>query len=707
MNKEDLKDIETLNFRPFTRFCMSIGAVPSSYLAGLTIEEQMLWLCSYLENEVIGTVNNNAEALEELQNLFIVLHDYVEHYFDNLDVQEEINTKLDNMATDGTLNSLISPYIDNDIMPLINNQNASIASINAKVDALENIGPIPVTSTEDMTDTTKIYVNTTTGNWYYYDGDSWEIGGPYQSSQNIDELQGLVDAYKNNNIIGLMDFDIGTIKSADGDLTPSNNFVRTPDIQQFPEDLYIDVSSYTQTTVFVYANDNSFVRRDYNFQNDKKGLMIPANTKFRLVFDYVTIPDGGRPNISSTDPKETSLYLNTHIYKYKDYKQMQMEYLYSHGTMFDYDNQRNYINWVLGDFGASSGLVQNGTAFRRIIPTAVLKYDEDIVIKSLSTAACFIWYYDDLNGTNPVQHGWTDIYNSEVLVPKNQCFRCVISVSSTYNEPLLNVYNNDVFKNLIMKNKSDEDPNLLKNPAIKYLNSVAHQGYSTTNETNYCKIEGYQNAKDYGFSHGECDLKMTSDNVIVCSHDTTFESGGETITIATSTYNEIKDLDYYGGHIATFEEILSLCKQIGLGLYIDHLYYLNTTGWQTMFQIIKKYQMQDNVTFLAANQTQITSILSFNPKARIGVVTEASDVSSIITLINANKTNFNKFFIDAKYTSISVGSLNNICADLPIDIQIEMWTIDNIDTYKDYMPYVAGITSNAYSIMQVLNSEDE
>ena len=48
MENDDLKEVEKLNFRPFTRFCMSIGAVPSSYLAGLDIEEQLLWLCSYL-----------------------------------------------------------------------------------------------------------------------------------------------------------------------------------------------------------------------------------------------------------------------------------------------------------------------------------------------------------------------------------------------------------------------------------------------------------------------------------------------------------------------------------------------------------------------------------------------------------------------------------------------------------------------------------
>lgn len=42
--------------------------------------------------------------------------------------------------------------------------------------------PLVASSTSGMTDTTKVYVNTTDGKWYYYDGNSWEIGGTYQAS---------------------------------------------------------------------------------------------------------------------------------------------------------------------------------------------------------------------------------------------------------------------------------------------------------------------------------------------------------------------------------------------------------------------------------------------------------------------------------------------------------------------------------------------
>lgn len=97
------KQVETL--KPFTRFLMTIGQLPSSYLISMTYEEQLLWFCNFLEKEVIPTVNNNAEAVIELQN-------YVQNYFENLDIQEEVDHKLDEMVESGELQEIISAYLD-------------------------------------------------------------------------------------------------------------------------------------------------------------------------------------------------------------------------------------------------------------------------------------------------------------------------------------------------------------------------------------------------------------------------------------------------------------------------------------------------------------------------------------------------------------------------------------------------------------------
>lgn len=94
------------------KFCVTIGMIPTSYKLSLTYEEQILAIGHYLEETVIPALNNNAEAVGELQALFVQLKDYVENYFDNLDIQNEINNKLDEMAEDGTLTEILANYLN-------------------------------------------------------------------------------------------------------------------------------------------------------------------------------------------------------------------------------------------------------------------------------------------------------------------------------------------------------------------------------------------------------------------------------------------------------------------------------------------------------------------------------------------------------------------------------------------------------------------
>lgn len=185
----DLKTVESLDTSPFKKMIMTIGELPTSFVESMTYYELLTWFCNYLENTVIPTINNNAEAVEELQGLFTELKSYVDNYFDNLDVQQEINQKLDLMAQDGTLSNLIAPLL-NDIQTDLNNQinnldnylKSSITSINSKVDAVVGGTPRAVDSVSEMTDHNSIYVLTTDGNWYYYNSEEWTAGGTYNAT---------------------------------------------------------------------------------------------------------------------------------------------------------------------------------------------------------------------------------------------------------------------------------------------------------------------------------------------------------------------------------------------------------------------------------------------------------------------------------------------------------------------------------------------
>lgn len=92
--------IETKILPPFKRLCVSIGVLPSSYVESLSYYECLMWLCKYLQETVVPAVNENAEAVNELIN-----------WFNTLDVQDEIDNKLDEMAESGQLADIIAQYL--------------------------------------------------------------------------------------------------------------------------------------------------------------------------------------------------------------------------------------------------------------------------------------------------------------------------------------------------------------------------------------------------------------------------------------------------------------------------------------------------------------------------------------------------------------------------------------------------------------------
>ena len=125
-------EIKTIS--PFKNFCITVGALPTSYLESMSYYETLCWLCKYLENTIDPAINQNAEALKELQ-------EYVATYFDNLDVQEEINAKLDEMADDGTLAQIINVEMigtlsnltttdKTDLVHAVNEVNTNVKNIN-------------------------------------------------------------------------------------------------------------------------------------------------------------------------------------------------------------------------------------------------------------------------------------------------------------------------------------------------------------------------------------------------------------------------------------------------------------------------------------------------------------------------------------------------------------------------------------------------
>lgn len=70
-------------------------------------------LCKVVEylNKLIDNSNKQNDNITQLEQNFITLYNYVKDYFDNLDVQDEINNKLDEMAASGELEQIYFKFV--------------------------------------------------------------------------------------------------------------------------------------------------------------------------------------------------------------------------------------------------------------------------------------------------------------------------------------------------------------------------------------------------------------------------------------------------------------------------------------------------------------------------------------------------------------------------------------------------------------------
>ena len=98
------------DLQPFRFWCQKV--LPLVYDNSLSYYELLCKVVDYLNKtmEDVGVLEGDVTGLHEA---YKKLQGYVNDYFSTLDVQEEINNKLDNMASSGELTTLIEPLLPN------------------------------------------------------------------------------------------------------------------------------------------------------------------------------------------------------------------------------------------------------------------------------------------------------------------------------------------------------------------------------------------------------------------------------------------------------------------------------------------------------------------------------------------------------------------------------------------------------------------
>ena len=480
MNEEIKENTQTL--APFTKLCMTIGNLPASYFESMSYYEQLIWFTKYLQEQVIPAVNQNAAAVTEVQGYFIELQKYVNDYFDNLDVQEEINNKLDEMALDGSLTNLIKGYVDPIYQEYENEVNNTLSNFQTQINSIASGSPIPVSSTDDMTDTTRVYLLTTTGHWYYYDGDSWEDGGVYQATELDDgsvyfsklgtNVQNMYNTNGMSELISLS-FTSGAYYNM------NTSTIGTP----------VESANWNYTSVNVSEGDIYYIR-GYSQASQKLWCTVDSNNKKLTItaipnsttgFERIIIPKNATKllingaNVSMpTLTKITSVDLSSNIYDEiddhivtltKNFDAIDIESLTS--SFSSTGQPTRYCNWIHSSIDNDDAPDEND----------ILKFECDIYSEDMSNLDAF-YFLPKINASQ---------YQVNV----------VTETSYLNNKLCINRINDNIY-HITMKitSPSLHDNTLMFSPAETSSNADAHYtlfNIKLYNETQEENIELYSN----------------------------------------------------------------------------------------------------------------------------------------------------------------------------------------------------------------------
>jgi len=585
--------------------------------------------------------------------------------------------------------------------------------VSDQLSTLTSATPLVADSTTNMTDTTRVYVNTTDGHWYWYDGDSWEDGGVYQASSDTDAVKKLnTFNYQKNDFTGVTNLDTTfTYNFSRGKqykiivtntaITYSNttsfclqyyDTVQTDNVDIFrkkgnvasgTEEYYLNLLNLDATTVrFVvhtntsanisieimemdcfYANNSRTTGTDYfvnhpvkkdkeylfkiQFKNydqnavksqltnnsvigikgtndptdsngefflrirKKEDVEMPQDTyyiKFTPSNDYDYLNIYGKLKSTNyllyeiydiTDTNESDLYFSS-IDKIDNDRDNDFEALED-----DTKLKINFDDYTPFDYGniLSNGLFQD---LKYSLTTSNFLQFKKGIVKIVFDPELYhvkLCIYDSTKTF--VQRLYDDVIEFEAnpLYYYKICFDIVDSTDTiTFNSPIDEGY---ISLYYVSKNKSKTDLKLYHQRLFNTLNSVntphlyAHRGYQAEAPEN--SIPAFRLAGEYKFWGIETDLWATSDDVIVCMHDSSINRMTDgTGTISSMTYAQIQqyhidtgtNVEQYSDDelvIPTIDDYLKICRYYNLVPFIE----LKEDIVAAVIQKLKDYGMEN------------------------------------------------------------------------------------------------------------------
>lgn len=182
-----LKTITLLDRTPFKRMLTTVGNLPTSFVDSISYYETLAWLCQYVTDTIIPKINENSEAINQIESDFDALKQEVEEAIQDIpqlradfealvirfdetitelqaqyeqfeqDVEDEINAKI------AEVRASIMVVVDSYYETLNNKVNAEVARLDNKIETFPIASTIVFNSLQGRETTLQVYLDDLAG----------------------------------------------------------------------------------------------------------------------------------------------------------------------------------------------------------------------------------------------------------------------------------------------------------------------------------------------------------------------------------------------------------------------------------------------------------------------------------------------------------------------------------------------------------------
>ena len=424
--------------RPFRFWCQKV--LPLVYDNSLSYYELLCKVVDYLNktmedvdhmNTDIDTLYTNFQEFQEgTFQIYNELVAYVNSYFDNLDVQEQINNKLDEMVTSGELVTILQPSIADEVStwlsehitpttPTIDNT-LTVSGAGADAQTVGNIIGLQYSNAAKYKAGDIVLHN---GSVYRcianintpeeWTANHWRITKlSYEMYSVLDAENEIIDNYKYNSVL-TQKWILGNLNAAGTIETITRTRATTLGYLITTRELILVFKASVQIILCTYNSDLTLINRTTRAASTDN-LRIPPNTIFRMTV-YV----------NDTTDVNNALDLGKNVLVTNKIGLSTEEYIDRKDMFWS----RISADWANATLDLQGRLVYDSTGYEyRAATRNFIKATEDLTIRKISTnfSAFFVCLYnEDKTLLSRTQYTYT------ATIPANTFFRVMVDLVDT------------------------------------------------------------------------------------------------------------------------------------------------------------------------------------------------------------------------------------------------------------------------------------